>query len=463
MARYDFDLFTIGAGSGGVRASRKAAEYGAAVGIAEEYRVGGTCVVRGCIPKKLFVYASHFREDFEDAASYGWSLGDADFSWRTLVENKDREIDRLNRLYIRNLKARGVRIFDERAVLTDAHTVHLTDSGKNVTAETILIATGARPSRDESLPGVETAISSNEAFHLDELPGSILIAGGGYIAVEFAGIFNGLGVETTLLYRGEEILRGFDRDLRTVLHRQMENKGVTVVTENVMTGIEKVEGAGQEFAVTLSGGGVLNAGLVMLAIGRDPNTSRLGLEALGVDLDEQGAVKVDEFSRSSVPHVYAVGDVTNRAQLTPAAIREGAAFAATVFNDTPTPIRHRCIPTAIFSQPEVGTVGLTEAEARAETAEVDIYKTDFTPLKHTLTGRNERIFMKLVVDRKTDRVLGVHLVGSGAGEMIQLAAVPVTLGATKDQFDATLAVHPTTAEELVTMTDPVDGAVQAAE
>ncbi len=437
MAQYDFDLFTIGAGSGGVRASRMAAQYGDKVGIAEEYRVGGTCVIRGCVPKKLFVYASHFREDFEDAAAYGWFIGDTEFSWQTLVANKDKEIDRLNQIYIRNLDKAGVEICEERAVLTDAHTIHLKFSGRSVTARTILVATGAWPARDESLPGVEHAITSNEAFHLEELPKSILMVGGGYIAVEFASIFNGLGVNTTLLYRGKEILRGFDQDLGVALHREMKDKGVTIITEDIMTKIEKTQtnkGAA-EFEVTLSNGPVIKV----------------------------GHVKVDEFSRSSVPNIYAIGDVTNRAQLTPVAIREGASFAKTVFNETPTPMHHRCIPTAIFSQPEVGTVGLTEAEARTQIGHVDIYKSSFTPLKHTLTGRPEKTFMKLVVNAETDRVVGVHLIGSDAGEMIQLAAIPVTMGATKAQFDATFAVHPTAAEELVTMHEPFVPVVQTAQ
>ncbi len=460
MAQYDYDLFTIGAGSGGVRASRMAAQYGAKVGIAEEYRVGGTCVIRGCIPKKLFVYASHFQEDFEDAAAYGWEVGDTKFSWQTLVVNKDKEIDRLNQIYIRNLNKVGVEIFEERAVVAGPNTIQLETSGKKLTAKTILIATGAWPARDEKLPGVELTITSNEAFHLKELPKSILIAGGGYIAVEFAGIFNGLGVETTLLYRGNEILRGFDEDLGPALHHEMERKGVTIITENIMTEVKKTqaEDGATSLAVTLSDGRTIDTGAVMFAIGRNPNVAGLGLEQLGVELDSQGAIKVDEFSRTSVPNIYAVGDVTNRAQLTPVAIREGASFAATVFDHTPTPMHHRCIPTAVFSQPELGTVGLTEAEARDELGPIEIFKTSFTPLKHTLTGKTEKTYMKLVVDAATDRVAGVHLIGPDSGEMIQLAAIPVTMGATKAQFDATFAVHPTASEELVTMREPVAAA-----
>ena len=453
MTQYDYDLFTIGAGSGGVRASRMAAEYGAKVGIAEEHRVGGTCVIRGCVPKKLFVYASHFAQDFEDAAGFGWDVGSPRFSWSTLIKNKDAEIDRLNQVYIQALNNAGVDLFQDRAVLKDEHRIHLLNEGKDITAQTILIATGGRPFTDETIPGFDCAITSNEAFHLETLPERILIVGGGYIAVEFAGIFNGLGVDTTLLYRKEQILRGFDHDLRTMLHTEMEKKGVTIVTRATPKIIEQEnKGSGQKvYKVTLSNGDIIETDLVMSAIGRHPNTEGLGLKGIGVETDDRGAIKVDAYSRSSVANIYAVGDVTDHHNLTPVAIRDGAGFAETVFNNNAIAVDHAMIPTAVFSQPEIGTVGLTEAEARAQYPEVDIYKSAFRPMKHTLSGRDERAFMKLIVDGQTDRVLGIHLLGSDSAEMVQLVAIPLKMGATKAQFDQTMAVHPTAAEELVTL------------
>jgi len=452
MTEFDFDLFTIGAGSGGVRASRVAASSGAKVGIAEEYRVGGTCVIRGCVPKKLFVYASHFSQDFEDAVGFGWDVPHPSFSWNSLIANKDKEIDRLNKIYIKNLKASGVEIFESRAVLKDSHTVYLQALDKSVTARTILIATGAAPWKDETTPGMEHAISSNEAFHLERLPERILVVGGGYIAVEFAGIFNGLGVNTTLSYRKGEILRGFDDDLRAALHQEMEKKGITILINSLIKKIEDRTNSGKiEYVVTFADGSSLETDLVMAATGRRPYSQGLGLEYVGVALDESGAVEVDEFSQSSVPHIYAVGDVTNRANLTPVAIREGAAFAETVFKNNPLAVNHNTIPTAVFSQPELGTVGLTEAQARLEGHEVTVFKSSFTPMKHTLTGASEKSFMKMVVDIKSDIVLGVHLMGPASGEMIQVLGIPLLMGATKAQFDATMAVHPTAAEELVTM------------
>ncbi len=461
MTQYDYDLFTIGAGSGGVRASRMAAGYGARVAVAEEYRVGGTCVIRGCVPKKLFVYASHFAEEFEDAAAYGWQVKREGFSWSTLVANKDREIDRLNQIYIRNLTRSGVAIIEDRAVLEDAHTVRLVGQNRTVTAETILIATGAAPWKDESVPGCNHTITSNEAFHLDTLPQRIVIAGGGYIAVEFAGIFNGLGVDTTLVYRREEILRGFDDDLRAVLHVEMEKKGVRILTNSLITRIAAREKAGGTvYDLTLNTGEQMETDLVMAATGRRPNTQGLGLEAVGIETDALGAIPVDAYSQTCVPNIYAVGDVTNRANLTPVAIREGAAFAETVFNNTPTAVDHSSIPTAVFSQPELATVGLTEAEA-CRAHQVDIYKTHFTPMKHSLTGRDEKSFMKLVVDRHSDRILGIHLIGPGSGELIQVLATVVLMGGTKAQLDATLAVHPTSAEELVLMRERTESPVAA--
>jgi glutathione reductase (NADPH) len=447
MSAFDCDLFVIGAGSGGVRAARIAAQHGARVAIAEEDRVGGTCVIRGCIPKKLFVYASAFREAFEDAKGYGWSVDKAAFDWPTLMANKDREIDRLNKLYIGGLESSGVELMPFRAELEDAHTVRLGD-GRRVTAETIVLATGGVPSLNLLVPGDEHAITSNEVFHLAELPRRIVIAGGGYIAVEFAGIFNGLGVETTLVYRRGMILRGFDDDIRAALTEEMTKKGIRIITDTVFTRIDKTDGG---LAVTLSGGEVLNVDQALAAIGRYPNTDGLGLDRVGVACNELGAVKVDSLSRSSVDNIYAIGDVTDRINLTPVAIREGHAFADTVYGGRLTKVDHEDIPTAVFSQPEIGTVGLTEAAARLRYGHVDIYKSQFRPLKHTLTGRDEKMLMKLVVDAESTRIVGCHVLGPDAGEMAQLVGIAVKMGATKADFDATMAVHPTAAEEFVTM------------
>ena len=448
---FDYDLFVIGAGSGGVRAARMSAAYGAKVAIAEEYRVGGTCVIRGCVPKKLFVYASHFAEEFEDAAGFGWQLADAGFDWQKLVAAKDTEIDRLNSIYIKNLQASGVEILQGRATLGGPHSILL--DGREITARNILVAVGATPFMP-ALPGIEHAISSNEAFHLDTLPEKITIVGGGYIAVEFAGIFNGLGVDTTLIYRGPEILRGFDDDVRQHLHAEMIKKGVVVKTETDITAITP---DGQEYRLELTGGNSLQTGLVMYATGRVPKTENLGLAEAGVTLGARGEVLVDAYSRTNIDSIFAVGDVTERAQLTPVAIREGAALAQTLFNDNPQKVDHSIIPTAVFSQPPIGTVGMTEAEARQATADtggVDIYKSSFRPMKHTLSGRDEKTLMKLIVGKADDKVLGLHIVGPDSGEMIQAFGIAVTMGATKAQFDSTIAVHPTAAEELVTMKTP---------
>jgi len=448
MTKYDYDLFVIGAGSGGVRASRIAASHGAKVAVAEEYRVGGTCVIRGCVPKKLFVYASQFSEEFEDAEGFGWTVGEASFSWAKLIANKDKEIDRLNGIYIRNLERSGVAIIQSRAILKDAHTVHLVGEGRDVTADKILIATGATPFLPHDVKGIEHAITSNEAFHLEELPDHIIVVGGGYIAVEFAGIFNGLGVKTALLYRADRILRGFDEDLRVGLMDEMRKKGVDVRTHAHITEIER---KGGKLHVTMKDGTVIETGAVLYATGRKPHSRGLGLEEIGVSIKKNDAIEVDAYSQTSVPNIYAVGDVTDRAALTPIAIREGQAFAETVFNNNPIAVDHSVIPTAVFSQPELGTVGLTEHEAREKFGEVDIYKTSFRPMKHTMTGREEKTFMKLVVDQKTERVLGVHLMGPSSGEIIQAVGIAVTMGATKKQFDQTVAVHPSAAEELVTL------------
>jgi glutathione reductase (NADPH) len=452
MTKFDYDLFVIGAGSGGVRAGRIAAKHGAKVAVAEEYRVGGTCVIRGCVPKKLFVYASKFAEEFEDAVGYGWTSEKVVFDWGTLIENKDKEIDRLNKAYIRNLEAAGAELIQERAVITGPNEVQLA-SGQKISARIILVATGAAPFVPDDLPGRELAITSNEAFHLERLPRRIVIVGGGYIAVEFAGIFNGLGVETILLYRGSQILRGFDEEVRAHLAAEMKKKGIDI---RLNADIARLDRSGDGVRVTLTDGTAFGASEAMFATGRLPHTAGLGLEAVGVALGERGAVPVNAHSQTVVPSIYAVGDVTDRLALTPVAIREGHAFADTVFGGKDVIVDHSLVPTAVFSQPEVGTVGLTEAQARAKGA-VDIYKTSFRPMKHTLSGREERMFMKLVVDATSDRVLGCHIIGPDAGEMAQLLGIAVTCGATKAQFDATLAVHPTAAEELVTMREKWKG------
>jgi glutathione reductase (NADPH) len=445
----EVDLFVIGAGSGGVRAARIAAMHGAEVAVAEEYRVGGTCVIRGCVPKKLLVYASRFSHEFEDAAGFGWTLPEPRFDWPTLIANKDKEIDRLERAYVANVEKTGAVIVRSRAVLVDPHTVRLAN-GETCRARHILIATGGAPTVG-AFPGHEHVITSNEAFHLPALPPRVLIHGGGYIAVEFAGIFAGLGSAVTLVCRSINILRGFDDDVRAHLRTEMERRGITVVSSETILAVEK---NGAAFGVRLAHGRYIDVDCVMFATGRAPNVAGIGLEAAGVKLAENGGIAVDEYSRSSVPHIYAVGDVTNRINLTPVAIREGHAFADTVFGGKPTAVDHADVPTAVFSEPELGVVGLTEEQALERHGRVDIYKATFRPMKATLSGRDTRMLMKLVVDGATDRVLGCHIVGEGAGEMIQMVGIAVKMKATKADFDATMAVHPTAGEELVTMRTP---------
>ncbi len=456
MTKYDYDLFVIGAGSGGVRAARIAAGYGARVGVAEEYRVGGTCVIRGCVPKKLFVYASHFSDEFKHAKGFGWDVAKPTFDWSKLIAAKDVEIDRLNKIYIKNLEASGVEIINCRAEFEDAHTLNLIGENRTVTAERILVAPGAAPFVPHNVPGATYAITSNEAFHLETLPKSIAIIGGGYIAVEFAGIFNGLGVETNLVYRGDLILRGFDEDLRKGVQGEMIKKGINVMTNANVCGIEEHVGdsarnGGTTHTVDITGGDNLDVDLVMYATGRVPHTTGLGLEKAGVDLDGAGAIKVDGFSQTNIENIYAVGDVTNRAQLTPVAIREGHAFADTVYGGKSVRVDHSQIPTAVFSQPEMGTVGLTEEQAREKFDEIDIYKSTFNPMKNALSGSDEKMMMKIIVDGKTDVVVGCHIMGPDSGEMAQLLGISIKMGATKADFDATMAVHPTASEELVTM------------
>jgi glutathione reductase (NADPH) len=447
MNDFDFDLFIIGGGSGGVRAARVAGQHGAKVALAEQDRIGGTCVIRGCVPKKLFVYASRFAEGFEDAIGFGWTTDRVSFDWPTLVANKDIEIERLSKAYVRTLEAAGVDILRQRAELEDGHTVKLAD-GHKIRARIILIATGASPFIPQHLPGRDLAITSNEAFHLERLPRRMAIVGGGYIAVEFAGIFSGLGVETILLHRGEQILRGFDTDLRSGLAAEMKKKGIEIMTE---TDVGAIERSGDGVRVTLHDGKVLGAGAVMYAVGRIPNTLDLGLDQTKVALTPHAAVKVDSYSQSTVPSIYAIGDVTNRRNLTPVALREGHAFADTVFGNKKTAVDHENVPSAVFSQPELGTVGLTEDEARKRFDKIAVFKTNFRPMKHTLSGRDERTLMKLIVDGHTDKVVGCHIVGEGASELTQILAILVKMGATKADFDATVALHPTAAEELVTL------------
>ncbi len=448
MPDQNVDLFVIGAGSGGVRAARIAAGYGASVMIAEEFRVGGTCVIRGCVPKKLLVYASRYADEFEDAAGYGWTVPEPSFNWATLIANKDREIARLEMAYTTNLERAQVKIVKSRAVIEDANTVRLVDSGTLVRAKHILIATGGAPSLGANIAGLDHVISSNEAFHLEELPKRILIQGGGYIAVEFAGIFNGLGSEVTLVYRGENILRGFDDDVREHLRGEMERRGIRIITKQTVDAVEKVD---HGLCVELPDHESFVVDRVMFATGRNPNVHGLGLEKAGVALAKNGGIAVNEYSQTSVANIHAVGDVTNRINLTPVAIREGHAFADTVFGGKPTRVDHADVPTAVFSEPEVGVVGLTEAEACARLSKVDIYKTSFRSMKMTLAGRDTRSFFKLVVDGETDRLVGCHIVGPEAGEMIQLIGIAVKMRATKADFDSTMAVHPTAAEELVTL------------
>jgi glutathione reductase (NADPH) len=461
MAEFDVDLFVIGGGSGGVRAARIAAGHGARVMIAEEYRMGGTCVIRGCVPKKLLVYASHIQHEIEDAAGFGWTIPQASFDWPTLIANKDKEIARLEAAYTANVERSGARIVKTRAEFEDPHTLRLA-TGETVRAKYVLIATGGAPNHGQVIPGIEHVISSNEVFYLDALPKRIVIQGGGYIALEFACIFAGFGSDVTVIYRGDNILRGFDDDVRAHVRAEMEKEGITVLTGCT---VNKVDRHGKEFTSHLSNGSSIASDQVMFAIGRHPNVANLGLEKTGVAINPvNGGIAVDHFSKTSVPNIYAIGDVTHRLNLTPVAIREGHAFADTVFGKRTVEVDHAGIPTAVFCQPEVGTVGLTEAQARAQFSHVDIYKADFKPMKATMSGRDTRVLMKLVVDATTDRVVGCHIVGDGAAEMAQLVGIAVKMKATKADFDATMALHPTAAEELVTMRTPTARYVrQAAE
>ncbi len=450
MASFDYDLFIIGAGSGGVRAARFAANFGARVAIAEERYLGGTCVNVGCIPKKLLVYASHVHSEIEDARAYGWTTESPRFDWPKLIRNKDAEITRLNGVYEQLLRSAGVEIISERAQVVGPQAVKI--AGRTLSAERILVATGGWP-QIPPIPGRAYAITSNEAFHLEQLPPRITIVGGGYIAVEFAGIFHGLGVETTLVHRGELFLRGFDQDLRAGLAREMKREGVQLQFGVTVTAITR---SADGLALTLSTGETLVTDLVMYATGRMPNTAGLGLSEVGVALDANGAVIVNNEYQSSVPSIYAVGDVTNRVNLTPVALAEAMAFARRVYGGMDAWVDYEAIPTAVFSNPNIGAVGPTEETARQRYGDIVVFKSTFTPLKHTLTGRGEKTLMKLLVDRTSDRVVAAHMLGPDAGEIIQGIAVAIRAGATKAQFDSTIGIHPTAAEEFVTMRTPVE-------
>ncbi len=452
MTQYDYDLFVIGGGSGGVRASRMAAQTGARVALAEEWRMGGTCVIRGCIPKKLLVYASQFMENIMDSRGFGWDFGDCKFDWPTLIANKDREIARLEGLYTANVEKSGVTIFQDRAVFEDPHTLLLLNSGKRVTADKILVATGNRPTREMGtahlVSGGELCITSDEAFHLKELPPRIVIAGGGYIAVEFAHIFHGLGSEVTLVCRRDQPLFGFDQDMRDALSDSMKQRGIRVLPHSQFTLVEK---RGDCLHVETDKGAAIDCDQIMLAIGRHPNTDALHVDKAGIALGKRGEIEVDAYSRTSAPNIYAVGDVTDRVQLTPVAIHEAMCFVETAFKNNPTRPDHRHVPSAVFTTPELAGVGLTEAKALLAGHSIDVYKSTFKPLLHTLGGRPVRTYMKLIVDAKTDKVLGCHIFGDHAAEVIQIVAVCLKMGATKADFDGTIALHPTAAEELVTM------------
>jgi glutathione reductase (NADPH) len=459
LAEFDYDLFVIGAGSGGVRAARIAAMSGAKVLVAEEHRVGGTCVIRGCVPKKFMVYASEYSKHFETARGYGWDIGETKFDWPRFLVEKDKEIARLSGIYVRNLQNAGAELVHGKARLKDSHTVEVEGRGA-VTARKILIATGGRPWMPEDLTGGEHVISSNEAFQLPELPKRITIAGGGYIALEFACIFNGLGVDTTVVHRGPNVLRGFDDDIRAHIAEEMEARGVKIL---LGTQHSKLEKTATGVVNHCNNGHSFETDAVMFALGRAPYTDDLGLQNAGVELTETGAVKVDEYSRSNVENIWAVGDVTNRLNLTPVAIREGQAFALTEFHNQPTTFDHEMVASAIFTQPQIGSVGLSEADARHKYGKVDVYLAKFRPMKETFYGGHQRALIKLVVEQGTERILGCHVVAPDAPEIIQMAAVALKMGVTKPQWDATCAVHPTLAEELVTMREkympPALGAV----
>lgn len=451
MADYDYDLFVIGGGSGGVRAARLASQGGAKVALAEESRFGGTCVIRGCVPKKLMVYASSYREHFEDAKGFGWTVGETSFDWNAMRKARDAEIDRLEGIYEKNaLQGNGVETFRARATILGPNRIGLI-GGQEFTAKHILIATGGRP-RMLKVEGMSLGIVSDDIFHLPELPERLTIVGAGYIACEFACIFNGLGSKVTLVNRSPNILSGFDKDVQEMVAEEMQKKGIDLMLGTVPAALTDLGGKGKR--LICDQGKTIDGDAILMAVGRVANTTGLGLENVGIELGKREEIPVDEYSKTAADTIYAVGDVTERATLTPVAIREGAAFVETVFGGTPTKPDHDLIPTAVFTQPEIGTVGMTEAEAR-DGHEIEIYRATFKPMVHTLSGRDEKVLMKIIVDKATRKILGVHIVGHGSGELIQAVGIAVKMGATKEDFDATVAVHPTMAEELVTMKTPV--------
>jgi glutathione reductase (NADPH) len=452
MHDFDYDLFVIGAGSGGVRAARIAAGHGARVGICEYSRVGGTCVIRGCVPKKLMSYAAHFSEEFEDAEGYGWEVGETRFSWSKLIANKDKEIDRLNAVYLRLLDNANVKLYSVHGKLLDSHHIQVGD--ETISADKILIATGGTPWRPE-IPGAELAITSDEAFHLEDLPGRVIVMGGGFIACEFASIFNGMGSDVVQIYRGDQILRGFDQDVRDALAKEMIKKGIDLQLESNIIALRKAD-AGHIIA-TLENGSELQADTVMFATGRVPNVKNLGLLEAGVEVTASGVIPVDEFSRTNLPNVFAVGDVTNRVNLTPVALMEGHAFADSEFGGARREVNHEFVPSAVFSHPPVATVGYPEKEAREHFGDLRVYRSEFTPMKHTLSGRDEKTVMKMLVQDSTDKVVGLHVVGMDAPEIVQGFAVAIKSGLSKRQFDNTIGIHPTAAEELVTLRTAVKG------
>ena len=445
MNNFDYDLVVIGGGSGGVRAARISAGHGAKVAICEEYRYGGTCVIRGCVPKKMFVYASHFHEDFIDSNSYGWDISVNNFNWPTLINNKDQEIDRLNGIYQNLLKNAGVEVFDDRGSLVDKNTVKIGDN--TVTADKILIATGGTPFLPQ-IPGIEHAITSNEAFHLENLPESIIIVGGGYIAVEFAGIFNGLGVDTTLIYRSEQILRGFDDDIRDHLAEEIKKKGIKLLLN---TDIQSITSNESGKTANLNSNDTLEVDQIMYATGRTPNSIDLGLEAIGIETGNKHEIIVNQDSQTNIDNIYAVGDVTDRIALTPVATMEGHAFADTLYGNKPRVADHNNVPSAVFSQPPIASVGLSEHEAREQHKNIDTYSSEFRTLKHSLTDNSERTFMKLIVNADNDKVVGAHMIGMDAAEIMQGVAIAIKAGATKSDFDQTVGIHPSSAEEFCTM------------
>ncbi|MBB5074052.1 glutathione reductase (NADPH) [Bartonella callosciuri] len=453
MGSFDFDLFVIGSGSGGVRAARLAGGLGKRVAIAEEYRIGGTCVIRGCVPKKLYVYASQYAKEFSKSVGFGWKYSNLTFSWETLVAAKNKEISRLEGLYRQGLQNNNVRIYESRAVFVDDHTVELSVTGERISAEKILIATGAKVVPNTAIRGGDLCLTSNEIFDLEQLPKSIAIVGGGYIGVEFANIFHELGVKTTLLHRGDLILRHFDYDLRQLLHTAMIEKGISIIYGTTVSQVQ-AQAMEEGYDIVLSNGQTISADRVMLATGRVPNTTGLGLERAGVQVNEFGAVVVDERMATNVPHIWAIGDVTGHVQLTPVAIHDAMCFVKTVFENISTTPDYDLITTAVFSQPEIGTVGLSEEDAIHRYRRIEIYRTVFRPMRNVLSGSSEKMFMKLIVDGESRIVVGAHILGENAGEMAQLIGISLKGKLTKDIFDETMAVHPTMAEELVTMYKP---------